>query len=239
MIKRILKKWDIYLAYILLSLYILYNILNYFLPTWIESIGTLSQAVFAGSIILAIMYIIKLIQDFKVTATSIESSFMVGFQKIFSSSKSAKSILITAYTSARWIEAVSDLSHVNEVKILLFCPEKMLDSETENIGGKKIPPPNVDQIIGRWAGLTKNENKKINRLEIKKIKATALFYFGIIDGQKSLSGLLWPREDYGGLETGKSLVLDGNSGILGQSTDHLVEWFNAYWKDKRAEVLWP
>ena len=85
MIKRILKKWDIYLAYILLSLYILYNILNYFLPTWIESIGTLSQAVFAGSIILAIMYIIKLIQDFKVTATSIESSFMVGFQKIFSS----------------------------------------------------------------------------------------------------------------------------------------------------------
>lgn len=203
-----IEKVALYLSLVIL---LLFQLLSSFIPNILSFFPGTTPQVFLGiSLLLSIHYLVRIVE----TSTTggifkIHLTYMDAFREWLEPYDEIKELSVVAYTSYTYFEYLRmQPRKIRKVRLLLMYGESPTEvSRTTKQETEK--PYALESVLPRWKLLV--EDKKIESLEIRRIKSDASFYLSIADDHHVMFGLLWPRRGLSYLEPREALTCSNNT----------------------------
>lgn len=213
-----------------------------------ESISGAKTALELLTFLSALLYIITLTEEVnetnvllkdkvESTLTLIESRSSPHVKKMFQEACSqwinsigkVEKIDICAFTSISYRQVLIQAlpKQIEQVRLLLFIHEG-----TKSVDGKHI---NIEEEVNDWKNLT-DDPYRARRVDVKRIKTNAQFFFSIADERNCLFGLLTPRQSIRNLHTTNTYIITDDSLEAKSAITDLSSWFSNYWDLAEAVV---
>lgn len=168
--------------YLSLLIYSSFQIASFALPSVSRILPeAISQAFLGTSLLLAVHYLIRLIEGSNTKSIfKSHSTYTDAFQEWLEPYESVKDLQIAAYTSHTFVEFLRlQPRRIKKVRLLLLCADE------PDAGDRKVEtgvtPRDIDSVVPRWKLL--HTDKKIGVLEIRLVKSNASFYVSIANRQ--------------------------------------------------------
>ncbi|PYX45124.1 MAG: hypothetical protein DMG79_19900 [Acidobacteria bacterium] len=213
--------------------FVVWKVVTTIVPTANTPRSQSAQVALLGTVILATLYyLIKQLERLGLNAQQPQSfgSFAIAFREWLKDVTRVDEMMICAYTSHTFREHLwADRTHMSNVRLLLFYPT----DDFPNIEGK--PDQSVSSIqttIDSWKQMKKDG--LIDNLEIKQKRYNASLFFAIVNKNRMIHGLLWPRTNMGGLEPHEVSVFGQESSNMREQITIYTDWFNEMWESTQV-----
>lgn len=215
--------------YIALMVFLLFQLVSNFVPNILRLFPGTTPQIFLGlSLLLSIHYLIRAVENAGTAGVfKIHLTYLDAFREWLEPYDSIKELSIAAYTSYTYFEYLRmQPRKIRKVRLLLLHGDASTPTVSSTRAETEVPYA-LESVVPRWKLLL--EDKKIESLEVRRVKSHATFYLSIADDQHVLLGLLWPRKGLSELETREALTFSNNTTSSRELILHTRHWFDCMW----------